>query len=103
VGPVSSHVGDIAAANPSLPIARVDHGDVAGLIALIKAALIKAAQIDAVPNEDMRQLAGAFSVHRLLPLYTAVIETIDLPAAKIERSPAEIGHPVAESRTSGGV
>jgi colanic acid biosynthesis glycosyl transferase WcaI len=82
IGPAASHVGDIAAAGPTLPIARVDHGDTAGAVARIRASALHSS-----PNHDMRQTARAFSVDRLLPLYTTVVETVELPSVAIEWSP----------------
>jgi colanic acid biosynthesis glycosyl transferase WcaI len=77
IGPASSHVGDIAAADPSLPIARVDHGDVAGVVTSVKAGAP-----DRNPNEHMKRTAQSFSIDRLLPLYTNLIETIEEPVTQ---------------------
>ena len=78
VGPEASHVGDIAAACPSLPIARVDHGDVAGVVAHVRAGAP-----GAVPNQAMRRASREFAMDRLLPLYTRAIETIEDPVAQV--------------------
>jgi colanic acid biosynthesis glycosyl transferase WcaI len=75
IGPGESHVGDIANANPLIPVAQVDHDDVPAMIALIKAGASSP-----VPHPGMMQAAQAFSADRLVPLYADVIESIDLPA-----------------------
>jgi colanic acid biosynthesis glycosyl transferase WcaI len=69
VGPVASHVGDIALENPLLPITIVNHGDVAGVVRRIE----KGAHASA-PDEGMRLMARSFSVDCLLPQYTAIVE-----------------------------
>jgi glycosyltransferase involved in cell wall biosynthesis len=90
VGPASSHVADIASGHPTLPIARVEHGDVAGLADRIRTGAARFALRRDRLSEDMRQAAGAFSMERLLPLYTSVIETIDLPSVEVEWNPVEL-------------
>jgi colanic acid biosynthesis glycosyl transferase WcaI len=86
VGPEASHVGDIAAANPALPIVRVAHGDVAKLIAAVDAAREQGIG----PSEEMRQASGTFAMGRLIPLYSSVMETVEQPAVNIEWSPAPL-------------
>jgi colanic acid biosynthesis glycosyl transferase WcaI len=75
VGPEASHVSDIADENPELPIARVEHGDVAGVVARIVEGLRFGSR--PAPHWGMRQTARAFSVDRLLPLYAAMIESTE--------------------------
>jgi len=70
IGPAASHIGDIAAANPHLPITLLEHGDVAGVISRIQAGAAAA-----LPCENMRNAARKFSVDSLLPQYTTLIET----------------------------
>jgi hypothetical protein len=72
VGPVASHVGDISQANPELPITIVSHGDVAAVVRRIEQMTHAIA-----PHEGMRKAAHAFSVDRLLPQYTAIVEAVN--------------------------
>ncbi len=76
IGPASSHVGDIAGANPGLPIALFENGDVAGVVRRI---LAGAASSSELPCESMRAAAKRFSVDCLLPQYTALIEAMAHP------------------------
>jgi colanic acid biosynthesis glycosyl transferase WcaI len=87
VGPDASHVGDIADAHPDIPITRADHSDAAGVVERIRAGALHA-----VPHDGMRSVATAFSADRLVPLFTAVVESV---GAQRER-PAPTGRP-AES------
>ncbi|HWE52172.1 MAG TPA: glycosyltransferase family 4 protein [Bryobacteraceae bacterium] len=69
IGPAASHIGDIAAAHPDLPISMLEHGDVTGVVDRILAGAASA-----LPHERMRAAAKEFSVDCLLPRYTALIE-----------------------------
>jgi glycosyltransferase involved in cell wall biosynthesis len=71
IGPVESHVGDIAKANPMLRITIVNHSDVEGVVQCVEAG---AGGVNEAPYEEMRKAARDFSVDCLLPQYTAVIE-----------------------------
>lgn len=86
VGPETSHVGDIAEANPTLAIRRVAQGDADGVVGQIRSA--KAQKTG--PCEEMRRAAGAFAMERLIPLYSSVIESVERPAAEAEWSPAPL-------------
>jgi len=108
IGPVESHIGDIAASNPSLAITRLAHADVAGVVAAIRAGAALLIHVtpnvseEKFPNEQMRQTARSFSIDRLLPLYTKVIETIELPSVNIEWRPEAMQRSVAATKAVGG-
>jgi hypothetical protein len=71
VGPRESHVGDIAAEHPGLPITIVSHGDVEGVLRCVE----EGARGERVaPSDEMRSAARSFSADALVPRYTAVIE-----------------------------
>jgi colanic acid biosynthesis glycosyl transferase WcaI len=71
VGPAASHIGDIAGADSTLPIALLEHGDVAGVVARILAG----AQ-GPLPHECLRRASRYFSAGHLIPRYTDLIENL---------------------------
>jgi colanic acid biosynthesis glycosyl transferase WcaI len=97
VGPQASHVADIAAANPGIPISRIANGDVADVVAAVRSRI---SDRDLPPSAHMRQVAGVFSAERLIPLYAGVIETIEQPDAHMDWSPVEIEIPVSAEDSS---
>jgi glycosyltransferase involved in cell wall biosynthesis len=101
VGPASSHVGDIAASNPSLPIESTDHGDVAGIVTRIREAWTQSDARAGVPNAQMKKTATAFSMARLLPLYATALESSDASDATVAWSLPEM-EPLVQTRAAGG-
>jgi glycosyltransferase involved in cell wall biosynthesis len=71
VGPAASHIGDIAAAHPDLPITLREHGDVKGVVAAIRAGATAT-----LPHTRMREAAKEFSADSLLPQYATLIENV---------------------------
>ncbi len=74
VGPGESHVGDIVRRWPQLPITVIEHGDVASAVARIE----KKADGE-MPNEALREAAGAFAADRLLREYIDLVEIMERP------------------------
>jgi colanic acid biosynthesis glycosyl transferase WcaI len=93
VGPADSHLGDIAEANPDLPITRLEHGDVTGVVARIR---LGASGM--VPNERMREVARAFSANRILAQHADVLESLEEPVEPGVRLPIQHVPPVVRRR-----
>lgn len=74
IGPEPSHVADIAAANPRVPITVVAHGDVHGAAQRIVSGSRGELRESGWSHEGMREAARAYSSDRLLPLCADVIE-----------------------------
>lgn len=68
IGPAASHVTDIAAGR-DLPIARVEHGDVTGIIERIQTGAVTG-----FPDERMRAASANFSAEFGIGAFAAVVE-----------------------------
>lgn len=81
VGPASSHLADIARANPGIPIAQFGHGDVAGVVERVEAG-----KLATTPNQGMREAARLFSADRLMTRYTELIEGLPISGMQDEKA-----------------
>jgi len=88
VGPAASHLGDIADANPDLPITRVEHGDVTGVVARVR---LGASGM--VPNERMREVARNFSANRILSFHADILASLEQAPDPGIRLPVKHGQP----------